>query len=97
MQNRKNIYKTLKSELREIKNESVMGYIKRPNFSMSGNKEFFAEGNISVDIYTQERIVFIASGTKVLIDGRSLSICFYNRNTMKVSGYIIKIEFEMKP
>ncbi len=94
MQSKKNICRRIRKEIREIKDDSVIGYIKRPNFSMSGNREFFAEGNISVDVYTDEIITFSASGICVRIEGRSLSMCFYSRTSMKITGYIIKLEFE---
>ncbi len=91
---RKNVYRRFRSELQAIKDDSVVDYIKRPSFQMSGNKEFFAEGIISIEIYTQENISFFASKLKVNVSGRELTMCFYNRNTIKISGYITGIEFE---
>ncbi len=91
---RRNLYRRLKDEIKAISDESVAGYIKRPSFQMSGNKEFFAEGIIAVEVYTEEKIIFDASNLKVYIRGRGLCMCFYNRNTVKISGYIIGIDFE---
>lgn len=95
MGKRKNIYRKIRNELREMGDSSVIGYIKRPEFTMSGNREFFAEGNISVEVYTEEIITFTASGMCVKVQGRALSLCFYSRTSMKIAGYITSLEFEV--
>lgn len=94
MGKRKNIYRKIRNELREIGDTSVIGYIRRPCFSMSGNREFFAEGNISVEAYTEEMITFAASGMYIKVQGRDLSLCFYSRTSMKITGYITSLEFD---
>lgn len=94
MANKKGLYGKIRSEAKKIKNNSLTGYIVRPIFTMSGNIEFIAEGKIFVEIYREEEIKFIVNGMRVTLSGRTLEMCFYNRHTVKITGFIINIEFE---
>ncbi len=91
---KKGLYGKIRSEAKKIKNNSVTAYIVRPTFTMSGNTEFIAEGKIIVEVYSEEKIKFTVNGMVVTLNGRALEICFYNKHTAKISGFITDIEFE---
>lgn len=90
---RKVIGGRIKKELSSIKDNSAINYIKRPAFQMSGNRELFTEGQIYVETYTDKNIVFSASGMNIIVSGNELSMCFYNKNLLKISGYIENVKF----
>ncbi|MBR3996475.1 MAG: YabP/YqfC family sporulation protein [Clostridia bacterium] len=93
----KGIYRKLKSKAVGIKSNSISGYIKRPTFNLSGNRELFAEGKISVEKYGDTEIVMCINGMTVSVSGRGLEMCFYNRYTVKLSGFITGICFDNVP
>ena len=80
--------KNLMKEIKEIKDNSVVEYLRRPAISISGNREMIVEGKIQVKKYSEELINFYVNNMDVTVTGSDLSLCFYNKKTMKITGYI---------
>ena len=94
MPDSKSIYKRIKNKAIGMKNNSVSEYIKRPTFNLSGNRELFAEGTIKVEKYGDSEIILCINEMRVSVSGRGLVMCFYNRYTVKLSGFITGISFD---
>lgn len=94
MRGKRRIYAHLKDGIKQIQSNSVSGYIKRPNFNLSGNREMFVEGHISVEKYDDNEIALSVDEMTVFVNGRELNMCFYNRHTVKLTGFITDIRFE---
>ena len=94
MHNKADICRRIKSKARQMKDDSVVQYIKRPVFTLSGNREFVAQGHISVEKYTDTEIILRVDKMNVTVSGSSLLMCFYNRHTVKLSGFIASLDFK---
>ena len=94
MSKQRDILRRIKRKAESIKEDSALAYLQRPMFTLSGNRELIAQGSISVEKYTQEKIVLTVSGMTVSADGRNLVMNFYNKNTVKLSGYITALNFD---
>ncbi len=90
----KNIIKKIRSGTERLIDNSPMEYIRRPLFTVSGNKELIAQGDISVEKYGEEEMRMNVSRTSVTVLGRGLTMCFYNKHTVQLSGYILSISFD---
>lgn len=89
----KNILRRIKAGTESIMDNSPAEYLRRPLFTLSGNRELIAQGEISVEKYGETEIIVTVSKTEVTILGRGLAMCFYNRHTVKLSGYITSVSF----
>lgn len=87
------LYRRIKLKAESISEDSAFAYLKRPVFTLSGNKELIAQGRISVEKYGEEETVIKVSGMTVSAYGRGLAMCFYNKTTVKLSGYITSVNF----
>ena len=87
------VYRSIKAKTVRIMDNSPMQYLKRPLFTVSGNRELIAQGDVSVDEYGENRIVMMIGKMKITICGRGLMMCFYNRYTVKLTGVITDINF----
>lgn len=94
MADRRTIYTRVSHKLRNAKNNSVTEYITEASFRIMGNRELFAEGNIKVEKYADTEIVLTVNKMRVALSGRGLSMCFYNKHTVKITGFITGIGFE---
>ncbi len=90
----KGIYGRIKAKTESLKENSAFEYIRRPLFTLSGNRELIAQGSISVEKYGETEIMIKVNKMTVTATGTGLAMCFYNRNTVKLSGYIKAITFE---
>ena len=93
MSKRSELGRRIMKKAASIKEDSVPAYLRRPVFTLSGNKELVAQGRISVEKYTEEETVIKISGMTVSAYGRGLAMCFYNKTTVKIAGYITSISF----
>ena len=94
MEHGNKLSESFKSKLNDIKENSVINYFSQPVITMFGNKEFFAEGKISVEKYKDTEIVLNINSLTVRIVGRGLSLCFYSRKTVKAYGFITDLSFD---
>ena len=91
---RKRLFDSIRRRMRKTGQNSVAAYLKRPNFTVSGNRELFAEGRIHIESYGRELIGFTASGSRVRVCGRELTMSFYNPHTLRICGVLASIEWE---
>lgn len=94
MPDKRNIYTRVYQKLKNAKNNSVAEYITGASFNIMGNRELFAEGNIKVEKYTDTEIVLMVNKMRVAVSGRGLCMCFYNKHTVKINGFITGIGFD---
>lgn len=94
MSGMKSLYGFLKKEALHMKHNSLGEMVKNPEFYIFGNQELYAQGHISVDKYSETEIFLTVDKMKVYITGRGLSMCFYNRKTVKLDGFITGITYE---
>ena len=93
MSKRSELGRRIRMKAASIREDSVPAYLRRPVFTLSGNKELVAQGGISVEKYTEQETVIKVSGMTVSACGRGLTMCFYNKTTVKLSGYITSVSF----
>ncbi len=60
-----------------------------------GNKELYIENFKSILEYSDCCIRLHTKQGRLCIEGKRLRICHYNRDDMKISGYIQRIQFEI--
>ena len=94
MSDNRSIYKRIYHKLKNAKDNSVAEYITGASFNILGNRELFAEGSIKVEKYRDVEIVFVVNKMRVSVFGRGLSMCFYNKYTIKITGFITGISFD---
>jgi len=94
MPGRRAFMKSIRTKAREIRDNSVPRYISEPVFNLFGNREFFAEGCISVEKYGECEIVLRVNSIIVSVSGRDLSMCFYSSEKVKLEGFMTSVTFE---
>ena len=87
------LFGKLKAKTKGFIDNSPLEFIKRPLFTICGNRELIAQGNISVDKYGDTEMKVQVGKLYVTVCGRELTMCFYNRHTVKLAGYITDINF----
>ena len=94
MEQKSKLSDRFKGRMKEIRDNSVLNCFSLPTITMFGNREFFAEGKITVEKYTDTEIVLCINTFTARILGRGLSLCFYSRKNVKASGYITDLSFD---
>ncbi len=88
------ICRRVKNAARRIREDSALRYIKNPLFTMSSNREFIAQGNITVEKYEDTEVILMIGQLSITALGRGLTLCFYNKYTAKLQGYITSVNFD---
>lgn len=91
---RNRLFDSIRREIKKTRQSSVSAYLKRPIFTLCGNRELFAQGDIRIESYGCEEIRFSASGSCVVVQGRGLSMRFYNPRTLRIGGVLTSVEWE---